>query len=112
MFGASTTPKFEDEIFNDDSGDESLDSIFEEVDPTCLVVAGSAKAHSGVSRYKDFIQGLPVHLSKYIMGFLDQVSLHNCVCVSKKWRVLAEEVHKEFYINQHLQEEVMLMQVP
>ena len=103
----------DDEIINDDSGDELFgdDAMFGSVDPTCLVVPGSSKGYLGVSRYKDFIRCLPVHVSKYILGMLDQVSLFNCVCVSKNWRGIVEEVHKEYYINQHLQEEVMLMQV-
>lgn len=104
-----------EEIINDDSGDESLSdtSSSEEynIDPTCMVMASSAKAHAGVARYKDFIRSLPVHLSKMVLGFLDTVSLYNCVCVSRVWRPLVEEVHNEAYINQHLQEEVMLMQV-
>ena len=85
--------------------------MFGEIDPTCLVVPGSSKAYSGVAKHKDFIRYLPIHISKCILGMLDQVSLFNCVCVSKNWRYVAEEVHKEYYINQHLQEEVMLMQV-
>lgn len=104
---------FDDEIVNDDSGDELFgeDAMFGTVDPTTVVVPGSSKGYLGVSRYKDFIRCLPVHISKYILGMLDQVSLFNCVCVSKNWRGIVEEVHQEYYINQHLQEEVMLMQV-
>lgn len=93
---------------------EKLDSEEEEtehIDPTCLVAAGSAKAQSGVSQYKDFIRYLPIHLSKYILGSLDQASLNNCTRVSKKWKNVAEQAHKEYFINKSLQEEVMLMQV-
>lgn len=103
-------PNYELEIYNDDSGGESLDGS-DTLDPTCMVVPGSAKAYAGVSKYRDFIRSLPVHLSKYILSFLDQVSLFNCVCVSKHWRIIVEEVHKEFYVNQQVREEVMLMQV-
>ena len=81
------------------------------LDPACLVVPSSVKAYSGVVRHRDFVRCLPVHLSKSVLGYLDQVSLFNCVCVSRHWRMLVEEVHREFYLNQNLWEEVMLMQV-
>lgn len=76
-----------------------------------LVMPTSSKGHAGVSRYKDYIRWLPVHLAKNILGMLDKVSLHNCVCVSKNWRVLVEEVHRESYEKHRLWEDVMLMQV-
>lgn len=96
----------------DDTDDEGFDDgSLESIDPACIVMPASTKAHSGVSKYKDFVRFLPVHLAKNILGFLDQSSLHNCICVSKNWRSLAEEVHKEFFVNQHLREDVMLMQV-
>ena len=94
-------------MVNDDGASIDLS----ELDPTCMVVPTSEKAYSGVSRYKDFVRQLPVHLSKYILSWVDQVSLYNCVCVSRHWRLLVEEVHEEFHVNQRLWEEVMLMQV-
>ena len=101
----------ENEIVNDDSGDEGDAGMFGPVDPTCLVAPTSAKAYAGVAQHKDFIRQLPVHLAKYILSFLDQVSLFHCVSVCKNWRYIVEEVHKEYFINQHLKEEVLLMQV-
>ena len=102
----------DEEIINDDSGDESEEeSELDSIDPTCMVIPTSAKAYSGVFRYKDFIRCLPVHISKYILAMLDTVSLYNCVCVSHNWRILVEEVHREYYVNQQLWEEVMLLQV-
>ncbi|XP_060063470.1 F-box and WD repeat domain containing protein 10B-like [Ylistrum balloti] len=101
----------DDEIENDDSGDESFTSMdILSVDPACMVVPTSAKASSGVAKYKDFIRFLPVHIAKYVLGFLDIATLHNALCVSNYWSSLVEEVHKEFRINQDLCEEVMLMQ--
>ena len=96
-----------------DSGDESLETVSNasSEDPTCLVVPSSAKAHSGVAKRKDFIHQLPVHLSKCILGYLDEPSLHNCRQVSQYWALLVEEVNKEYHVNQHLWEQVMLMQV-
>ena len=95
-----------DETFTDDD-DISLRSLAHAhfINPT------SSQAYAGVARHKDFIRCLPVHLSKAILGLLDQVALWNCLCVSRNWRVLVEEVHKETYVNQQLWEEVMLMQV-
>jgi len=61
--------------------------------------------------FRDFIRSLPVHIAKYILGYLDIASLHNALCVSTNWRTLVEEVHNEFRVNQDLIEEVMLMQV-
>ena len=107
----------EDEIVNDDSGDEAelskeqCPSSFGSVDPTCLVAPSSAKAYAGVAKHRDFVRQLPVHLAKYILSFLDQVSLFHCVSVSKYWSFIVDEVHKEYFINQHLKEEVLLMQV-
>ena len=102
------------EIMNDETEDEGFDDNFSDLsslDPTFMVLPNSVKAHSGVARYKDFVRLLPVHISKLILAFLDQVSLNNCVCVSKNWRILAEEVHRECFVQQSLREEVMLMQV-
>ena len=99
-------------IINCDSSDESLsDDTPTSVDPSCFVVPTASKAYSGVARYRDFIRCLPVHIAKYILSFLDRASLNNALCVNRNWRVLVEEVHDEFYVNQQLWEEVMLMQV-
>ena len=81
------------------------------VDPAMLIIPTSSKAYSGVSRYRDFVGSLPVHLAKCILSFLDQPSLFNALCVNQKWRCLVEEVHEEHFVNQSLWEEVMLMQV-
>eukprot|EP00794_Sanderia_malayensis_P008819 gene8819-9764_t len=61
-------------------------------------------------KHRDFIRRLPVHLSKRILGFLDTSSLVNCVCVSKHWRILAEEVRNETLTQQIMREDVMLIQ--
>ena len=76
------------DIIHDDSGNESL-TEFEPMefapDPSCLVVPLSAKAHSGVSKYKDFIRNLPIHIAKMILGMLDQVSflLHDMMLYTR-----------------------------
>ncbi|XP_013384756.1 CMT1A duplicated region transcript 1 protein [Lingula anatina] len=101
----------EEELVNSDrSEDEDDNSDISSIDPTCMVIPTSAKAHSGVARYKDIIRCIPVHLSKNILSMLDQTSLYNALLVSKHWRALCEEVHSEHAVNQQLHEEVMLMQ--
>ncbi|XP_046584834.1 LOW QUALITY PROTEIN: CMT1A duplicated region transcript 1 protein-like [Haliotis rubra] len=110
-FTGESISEYDQGIINDDSGDETLTGSSDlSIDPACMVVSTSSKAYSGVSRYRDFIRLLPVHLSKYILSLLDRPSQQNALCVSQNWRVLIEEVHKEFYVNQQLWEEVMLMQ--
>lgn len=81
------------------------------LDPALMVIPSSAKAHSGVAQFKDFIRYLPVHLAKYILRLLDEASLHAAKDVSPKWQVLVSEVKVELELNKKLMEEVMLMQV-
>ena len=64
-----------------------------------------------ISKQQDFIRRLPVHLSKYILGFLDSYSLINCICVSKHWRMLAEEVRNELKLQGLAKDDIMLIQV-
>ncbi len=67
--------------------------------------------YRSLPKQRDFIRRLPVHLSKRILGFLDANSLVNCVCVSKHWRFLAEEVKSETLTQQIMREDVMLIKV-
>lgn len=80
------------------------------LDPALMVIPTSAKAHSGVAQYRDFIRYLPVHLAKYILRLLDEASLHAAKDVCTKWQVLVSEVKVELELNKKLMEEVMLMQ--
>ncbi|XP_076443004.1 F-box and WD repeat domain containing protein 10B-like [Babylonia areolata] len=100
------------DVSRGDGGDaaSSISSSSDSVDPTILIIPTSSKAYAGVARHVDFISNLPVHLSKCILGFLDQASLFNALCVNGKWRSLVEEVHQEHFVSQSLWEEVMLMQ--
>ncbi|XP_067929155.1 F-box and WD repeat domain containing protein 10B-like [Watersipora subatra] len=79
-------------------------------DPTLFVAPDSEKALVGVTRYRDYIKELPVHLSKCILGYLDEATLFNCGRVSYHWHVLVEEMRAEFYANQQMWEDIMLMQ--
>ena len=99
---------YDEELINSDSEEDDILTL--DSDPTYAVVPLTSKSYSGISKHKDFIRSLPVHLSKYILSFLDKVTLLNALCVSKNWRVLVEEVHSEANVNHQLKEEVMLMQ--
>ena len=101
-----------DAIENDAGDEDSIEeSALSSLDPAYIVIPTSAKAYAGVSKYMDLIRMLPVHISKMILGLLDEASLSNALCVSGYWRQLAEEVRNEFHVNQQLLEEFMLMQV-
>ena len=69
------------------------------------------KSYAALSKQQDFIRRLPVHLSKYILGYLDSQSLVNCICVSKHWRILAEEVRNELRAQDITKDDIMLIQV-
>lgn len=72
---------------------------------------GARTSYQALPKERDFIRRLPVHLSKYILGFLNQYCLINCVCVSKHWRFLAEQVRNDTLAQQIMREDVMLIQV-
>ena len=108
---ANEMTDFEREFFSEDymSGDEEDDEKF---------ISSLTQNHDsfmpdylGSGKYKDFLRCLPVHLSKQILGMLDKSSLTNCLCLSKHWRVLAEEVKQDYMVHQLMTEEIMLMQV-
>ena len=109
--GIAITPGRTEVTRGDGDAASSTGTETDSVDPAILIIPTSSKAYSGVARYIDFISSLPVHLSKCILGYLDQPSLFNALCVSSKWRSLVEEVHQEHFVSQSLWEEVMLMQV-
>ncbi|KAM4663268.1 F-box and WD repeat domain containing protein 10B [Discoglossus pictus] len=79
-------------------------------DPSLMVVPTSFKSTSGVNRYKDFIRSLPVHLSKRILGFLDQKSLLRCALVSQHWRYLATDLQQDLHAERIVQNEAMILQ--
>ncbi|XP_078257704.1 F-box and WD repeat domain containing protein 10B [Rhinoraja longicauda] len=75
-----------------------------------ITVSNSFQATSGVSNYKDFLRGLPIHLAKYILGLLDDSSLQNCLYVSRHWRYLAKEVTRDMLALQCIFDEVLKLQ--
>ncbi|XP_028332504.1 F-box/WD repeat-containing protein 10 [Gouania willdenowi] len=78
-------------------------------EPALMVVPGSSKSFSGVSRYKDFIRCLPVCLSKRILGLLEAPTLNNCMMVCPYWQRLAQETRKELEFRRSFQEKIKAM---
>uniref|UniRef100_A0A4W3JTB3 Uncharacterized protein n=1 Tax=Callorhinchus milii TaxID=7868 RepID=A0A4W3JTB3_CALMI len=79
--------------------------------PALMIVATSFKSTSGVSKNKDFIRCLPVHLSKYILGMLDLTSQKNCLSVSRHWNCLTTEIEKDMQTQLFILQESQTMKV-
>uniref|UniRef100_A0A3B4UGY0 F-box and WD repeat domain containing 10 n=1 Tax=Seriola dumerili TaxID=41447 RepID=A0A3B4UGY0_SERDU len=78
-------------------------------DPALMVVPGSSKSVSGVSRYRDFIGCLPVDLSKRILGLLEEHTLRRCEKVCQYWQNLAKETMEEIKFRRHFQDQIKTM---
>ncbi|XP_035198607.1 CMT1A duplicated region transcript 1 protein [Oxyura jamaicensis] len=61
-------------------------------------------------KYKDFIRCLPVHLSQYILGLLDQKSLKACAAVSRYWAFLVKEVERDHVCQGLVKEKILCLQ--
>ena len=61
--------------------------------------------------FVDFIKILPVHISKKVLGYLDEQELEVASKVSVQWEILATEVKSELILVQVAREDVMIMQV-
>ncbi|XP_070783545.1 F-box and WD repeat domain containing protein 10B [Enoplosus armatus] len=85
------------------------DSDEDSEDPALMVVPGSSKSVSGVSRYKDFISCLSVDLSKRILGLLDERTLRRCMKVCRYWQHLAQETVKEIKFRRIFQDQINAM---
>ncbi|XP_072168163.1 F-box and WD repeat domain containing protein 10B-like [Diadema setosum] len=98
--------------------DESEDTLSEvssgssvhSLDPTLRIMAAADSALLGVRQHVDFIRRLPVHLSKYILSFMEYGDLVSCFEVSPHWCYVAKEVEEDMKMRQIIWEEVMLMQ--
>ncbi|XP_044035328.1 F-box/WD repeat-containing protein 10 [Siniperca chuatsi] len=88
---------------HDQDNDEDSD------DPALMVVPGSSKSVSGVSRYRDFIGCLPVDLSKRILGLLDEHTLRRCQKVCRYWQHLAQETVEEIKFRRIFQDQINTM---
>ncbi|XP_029312353.1 LOW QUALITY PROTEIN: F-box/WD repeat-containing protein 10 [Cottoperca gobio] len=98
--------------FNVSSGSTSQqdqDSDGDSEDPALMVVPGSSKSASGVSRYRDFIGCLPVDLSKRILGLVDEVTLRHCQKVCRHWQLLAKETVEEIKFRTLFQDQIQTM---
>ena len=80
--------------------------------------SSSNRGHHGGDFYRndkllfvDFIKLLPVHISKKVLGYLDEQELEVASKVSMQWEILAREVKSELILVQVAREDVMIMQV-
>ncbi|XP_074518693.1 F-box and WD repeat domain containing protein 10B [Halichoeres trimaculatus] len=78
-------------------------------EPALMVVPGSFKSVSGVSRYRDFIGCLHVDLSKRILGLLDENTLRRCQKVCRYWKHLAQETMAEIKLAKNFQDKTKAM---
>ncbi|XP_030611453.1 F-box/WD repeat-containing protein 10 isoform X2 [Archocentrus centrarchus] len=81
----------------------------ESEDPALMVVPGSSKSVSGVSRHRDFISCLPVDLSKRILGLLGKHTLMCCMAVCRYWQHLVQETLDEMKFRRNFQGEIISM---
>ncbi|XP_004417339.1 PREDICTED: F-box/WD repeat-containing protein 10 isoform X2 [Odobenus rosmarus divergens] len=65
---------------------------------------------SGVSKYRDFIRYLPIHLSKYILSMLDKNSLNRCASVSQHWAMLVQQVKMDLSMHTFIQSHITFLQ--
>ncbi|XP_068610929.1 F-box and WD repeat domain containing protein 10B [Brachionichthys hirsutus] len=80
-------------------------------DPALMVLPGSSKSVSGVSRYRDFINGLPVNLSKRILGLMSEPTLRCCQKVCQYWQRLALETMEELKFRRMFQQQMKAMTI-
>ncbi|XP_041819350.1 F-box/WD repeat-containing protein 10 [Chelmon rostratus] len=96
-------------VISRNTNQHDQDSDDESEDPALMVVPGSSKSVSGISRYKDFIGCLPVDLSKRILGLLDEHTLRGCLKVCRHWQHLAQETMEEIKFRRIFQDQIKAM---
>lgn len=89
--------------FNVSNHKNNHDNQEESEDPALMVVPGSSKSVSGVSRHRDFISCLPVDLSKRILGMLGEHTLIHCTAVCQHWELLAKETMEEMKFRRNFE---------
>ncbi|XP_074081292.1 F-box and WD repeat domain containing protein 10B [Macrotis lagotis] len=62
-----------------------------------------------ISKGRDFIRYLPVYISKYILGFLDNKTLNRCLLVSRHWSLLVHQVNTDKAAHQLVKNEITLL---
>ncbi|NXS93872.1 FBW10 protein, partial [Jacana jacana] len=89
---------------------EDSSPIISSADQDDAVVPTFPQSSSNVNPSKDFIRRLPLHLSMYILGFLDQKSLSACAAVSRCWAFMAEQVKREHVCQKIIQKKILYLQ--
>ncbi|XP_009461583.1 PREDICTED: F-box/WD repeat-containing protein 10-like [Nipponia nippon] len=103
-------PQNTDCLIQEDPDPEDSSPIISLADQDGTVVPTSLQSPSNANPSKDFIRCLPPHLSMYILGLLDQKSLHTCAAVSRCWAFLATEVKRERVCQRVVQENILYLQ--
>ncbi|KAI1232253.1 F-box/WD repeat-containing protein 10 [Lamprotornis superbus] len=70
----------------------------------------SLQSHSNVSQPKDFTRALPIQLSMFILGLLDQKSLDACSAVNGHWEFLVRQVREEQECRSIVQKTLLQLQ--
>ncbi|NXH53242.1 FBW10 protein, partial [Rhabdornis inornatus] len=84
--------------------------------PLCLadvdatMVPASLQSHSDVGQPKDFTRVLPIQLSMFILGLLDQKSLNACSAVNGHWEFLVRQVREEQECWSRIQKTLLQLQ--
>ncbi|XP_072523464.1 F-box and WD repeat domain containing protein 10B [Salminus brasiliensis] len=100
----------EEITFRAQRGKDSETHSYRSEDPAFMVVPRCSKSMSGVSLHRDFIRGLPVDISKRILGLLDKATLQHCKRVSQHWRYLTEEILGEIEVKKMVEKQAMVLQ--
>ncbi|XP_078082108.1 F-box and WD repeat domain containing protein 10B [Mustelus asterias] len=109
--GANVQPKTDSTKKKKSSSWKKRSDIYAEIDqPSSIFITSSFEATSGVAHHKDFLHCLPIHLSKYILSFLDERSLTNSMHVSRYWSCLGREITRDKLALQCIFDEVVKLQ--
>ncbi|KAM7035372.1 F-box/WD repeat-containing protein 10-like [Acridotheres tristis] len=74
------------------------------------MVPASLQSHSNVGQPKDFTRVLPIQLSMFILGLLDQKSLDACSAVNGHWEFLVRQVREEQECRSTVQKTLLQLQ--
>lgn len=79
-------------------------------DADATMVPASLQSNSDVSQPKDFTRVLPIQLSMYTLGLLDQKSLQACSAVNGRWEFLVRQLREEQRCRSTVQKNLLQLQ--
>ncbi|KAJ6660463.1 hypothetical protein lerEdw1_017887 [Lerista edwardsae] len=89
---------------------EDANTYYPDAPPVANESLTLKKTPAELNRFKDFIQCLPIHLSKRILGMLDHRSLGRCIFVSSYWSFLVKQVRKDISTHRALRRKIAYFQ--